>query len=238
MQRSDFYYELPEELIAVQPLESRSDSRLLCLDPVTATTRDSGFRDLPGMLDEGDLLVFNNTRVIPARLFGHKQTGGRVELLIERITGTASAQAPLANAVPARVVGVFNTSGGQVIVLEAVGRNLYLPIWVADREAQVAQGYLQGQRPPRPLTHDLLLNAITSLGGRITQVLVSDLRGRTFIGRIDLIQGGIARQLDSRSSDAVCVGLGARVPLYIMIHVLAQAGMTRPQLIQQGIILP
>jgi len=102
MQRSDFYYELPEELIAVQPLESRSDSRLLCLDPVTATTRDRVFRDLPGMLQAGDLLVFNNTRVIPARLFGHKQTGGRVELLVERITGSAAALAHIRSNKPVR----------------------------------------------------------------------------------------------------------------------------------------
>jgi S-adenosylmethionine:tRNA ribosyltransferase-isomerase len=102
MQRSDFYYELPEELIAVQPLESRSDSRLLCLDPATATTRDRVFRDLPGMLDAGDLLVFNNTRVIPARLFGHKLTGGRVELLIERITGSTSALAHIRSNKPVR----------------------------------------------------------------------------------------------------------------------------------------
>lgn len=150
----------------------------------------------------------------------------------------ASAQGAQTNAVPARVVGVFTTTGGKAIVLEAVGRNLYMPIWVADREAQVAQGYLRGQRPPRPMTHDLLLNAITSLGARISQVFVSDLRGRTVIGRIDMIQNGVARQLDSRSSDAVCVGLGARVPVFIMVHVLAQAGMTRDQLIQQGIVIP
>jgi len=102
MQRSDFYYELAEELIAVQPLESRSDSRLLCLDPVTAITHDRVFRDLPGMLHAGDLLVFNNTRVIPARLFGHKQTGGRVEILIERITGSASALAHIRSNKPLR----------------------------------------------------------------------------------------------------------------------------------------
>ncbi|MFV1972151.1 MAG: tRNA preQ1(34) S-adenosylmethionine ribosyltransferase-isomerase QueA [Thiohalobacterales bacterium] len=102
MQRSDFSYKLPEELIAIQPLESRSDSRLLCLDPVTATSSDRGFRNLPEMLEPGDLLVFNNTRVIPARLFGHKQTGGRVEMLIERITGPASALAQLRSSKPVR----------------------------------------------------------------------------------------------------------------------------------------
>jgi hypothetical protein len=150
----------------------------------------------------------------------------------------ALAQAPQANAIAGRVVGVIATTNGSVIVLEAVGRGVYLPIWVADREAEVAQGYLQGQRQPRPLTHDLLLNVVTALGARITQVYVSDLQGRTFIGRIDMVQNGIPRQIDARSSDAVCVALGARAPIFIMVHVIAQAGMTREQLAQQGIFIP
>lgn len=155
------------------------------------------------------------------------------------ITASQSwAQSAQTNAVPARVHGVYATAMGQVILLEATGRGVYLPIWVAEREAQVAQGYLSGQRPPRPLTHDLLISAVTSLGAQITQAFVSDLQARTFIGRVDMIQNGVARQLDARSSDAVCIALGARVPIYIMVHVLAQAGMNRSQLAQQGIIIP
>ena len=102
MRRSDFYYELPEELVASHPLSTRSASRLLCLDPVTGVTRDRHFHELPGLLQPGDLLVFNNTRVIPARLFGNKQTGGRVEVLIERITGATTALAQLRASKPAR----------------------------------------------------------------------------------------------------------------------------------------
>jgi bifunctional DNase/RNase len=152
--------------------------------------------------------------------------------------GAALGQGLDPNAIPARVVGVFESSAGPVIILEAVGRQAYLPVWVADREATVARDYLAGQRQPRPLTHDLLLNVITSLGARVTQVFVSDLRDRTFIGRIDVFQGGLVRQIDARTSDAVCIALGARVPVFIMAHVLAQAGMTRGQLAQQGIVLP
>jgi len=161
-----------------------------------------------------------------------------VVLLVLTSAGAAVAQMAHPNAVPARVVGVFQGRTGRVLILEAVGRQMYLPIWVAEREAMVAQGYINGQRPARPLTHDLMLSAITTLGGRVSQVFVSDLLNRTFIGRIDLIQGGTIRQLDARSSDAVCVSLGARVPIYIMAHVLAQAGMTRAQLAAQGISLP
>ena len=85
MKRTDFSYELPEELIAQRPLEQRSASRLLCLDRQSGQSSDRRFSDLPGLLNPGDLLVFNNTRVIPARLHGFKATGGRIEILVERL---------------------------------------------------------------------------------------------------------------------------------------------------------
>lgn len=85
MQRSDFHFDLPPELIAQYPLESRSSSRLLCLNGVTGVLQDRCISDLEQVLAPGDLLVFNNTRVIPARLFGSKDTGGKVEILVERI---------------------------------------------------------------------------------------------------------------------------------------------------------
>jgi S-adenosylmethionine:tRNA ribosyltransferase-isomerase len=87
MRRSDFSYTLPPELIADRPLPERSASRLLELDGATGQTRHHVFRDLPGLLVPGDLLVVNDTRVLPARLYGTKASGGRVELLLERLTG-------------------------------------------------------------------------------------------------------------------------------------------------------
>jgi S-adenosylmethionine:tRNA ribosyltransferase-isomerase len=84
VRRADFHYDLPEELIAQEPLPERSASRLLTLDGATGTLSDGSFRDLPQKLEEGDLLVFNDTRVVPARLFALKDTGGKVELLLER----------------------------------------------------------------------------------------------------------------------------------------------------------
>jgi S-adenosylmethionine:tRNA ribosyltransferase-isomerase len=91
MQRSDFHYDLPGQLIATHPVPSRSSSRMLCLDPVNACLQDRQFTELPELLAPGDLLVYNDTRVIPARLYGRKLTGGRVEMLVERITGPHSA---------------------------------------------------------------------------------------------------------------------------------------------------
>ena len=85
MKRTDFHYELPVELIAQLPLEQRSASRLLCFDRQSGHLDDSKFSDLPGLLNPDDLLVFNNTEVIPARLYGNKASGGRVEILVERL---------------------------------------------------------------------------------------------------------------------------------------------------------
>lgn len=85
MKTSDYDYHLPEQLIAQQPLENRSDSRLLVLDAVSEQISDERFIHLGQYINEGDLLVFNDTRVFPARLFGNKQTGGKVEVLVERI---------------------------------------------------------------------------------------------------------------------------------------------------------
>ncbi|MDO8597853.1 MAG: S-adenosylmethionine:tRNA ribosyltransferase-isomerase, partial [Sulfuricaulis sp.] len=85
MLKSDFVYQLPAELIAQKPLAERASSRMLSLDGTTGLVEDRRFADLPAMLRRGDLLVFNNTRVIPARLFGEKDSGGRIELLIERV---------------------------------------------------------------------------------------------------------------------------------------------------------
>lgn len=87
MRRADFHYELPDELIAQVPLAVRSASRLLQVDGATGRWRDGNFTDLPALLEPGDLLVLNDTRVIPARVFGQKASGGRVELLVERLVG-------------------------------------------------------------------------------------------------------------------------------------------------------
>lgn len=85
MRLSDFDYQLPEALIAQAPLSERNASRLLVVDPENQQIRDQQFADLSSLLNPGDLLVFNNTRVIPARLFGQKQTGGKIEVMVERV---------------------------------------------------------------------------------------------------------------------------------------------------------
>jgi len=85
MQLTDFHYDLPDELIARFPLAERSASRLLCLDRKTGAITHRQFRDLAELLEPGDLLVCNNSRVIAARLVGQKASGGKVEILVERV---------------------------------------------------------------------------------------------------------------------------------------------------------
>ncbi|WP_067866599.1 tRNA preQ1(34) S-adenosylmethionine ribosyltransferase-isomerase QueA [Neptuniibacter marinus] len=91
MQVKDFYFELPEELIASFPLKERSASRLLSLNGDSGELKHGEFRDVLQFIQPGDLMVFNDTRVIPARLFGQKASGGRVEVLVERVLDSKRA---------------------------------------------------------------------------------------------------------------------------------------------------
>lgn len=93
MQRSDFNFDLPDELIARYPLAERSASRLLCVQADTGAVTHRGMRDLPALLAPGDLLVFNQSRVMPARLFARKASGGQAEILIERLPSAQEALA-------------------------------------------------------------------------------------------------------------------------------------------------
>jgi S-adenosylmethionine:tRNA ribosyltransferase-isomerase len=113
---SDFAFELPAELIAQVPLPERSASRLLVLDPHSGV-RDQRIRDFPQLLDPGDLLVFNDTRVIAARVMGTKPTGGRVEIFLERILNDGTALVQLRSGKPIRPGLEIHTAGGPVRVL-------------------------------------------------------------------------------------------------------------------------
>jgi S-adenosylmethionine:tRNA ribosyltransferase-isomerase len=88
LKRTDFHFELPRELIAQRPARERSAGRLLLLDGESGLRRDLMFKDLPALLTPKDLLVFNDTRVVPARVHGLKESGGRIEILLERAQGS------------------------------------------------------------------------------------------------------------------------------------------------------
>jgi S-adenosylmethionine:tRNA ribosyltransferase-isomerase len=119
LKRSDFKFDLPAKLIAQMPLEQRSASRLLRLRR-SGGFADAMFRDLPGYLEKGDLLVFNNTRVIPARLFGRKETGGRVEVMLERLLSERDCLVQLRVSKPVREGGRILLDDGSF--LEMRGR--------------------------------------------------------------------------------------------------------------------
>jgi S-adenosylmethionine:tRNA ribosyltransferase-isomerase len=119
MRRSQFSYDLPSELIAQQPAEPRSASRLLHLDGAGGACRDLAFTDLPSLLRPDDLLVFNDTRVIPARVFGTKDTGGRVELLIERVLDRARLLTQVRASKPPKPGGRILLDGGIVARVRA-----------------------------------------------------------------------------------------------------------------------
>ncbi len=117
MRISDFNYELPDDLIARYPTAERRGSRLLEL---SSEFVDRQFSDLPSLLRAGDLLVFNNTKVIPARLHGHKETGGRIEILIERITGETTALAHIRASKAPKAGGRLRVEN---VVVDVTGRD-------------------------------------------------------------------------------------------------------------------
>ncbi|MPZ47322.1 MAG: tRNA preQ1(34) S-adenosylmethionine ribosyltransferase-isomerase QueA [Betaproteobacteria bacterium] len=112
MRLDDFDFILPEDLIAQRPAKERAASRLLCLDGRTGDMADRRFRDLPQSIGANDVVVFNDTRVINARLFGVKASGGQVEILIERLLDARSALVQLRASKPPRVGNSIHFFGG------------------------------------------------------------------------------------------------------------------------------
>jgi S-adenosylmethionine:tRNA ribosyltransferase-isomerase len=117
---ADFDFELPPELIAQHPAAERSASRLL--DGTGSVPADRVFRELPTLLQPGDLLVFNDTRVIKARLFGEKPTGGAVEALVERVLPGHVVHAHLRASKSPRAGGVVRFGGPSGFEAEVLGR--------------------------------------------------------------------------------------------------------------------
>jgi len=152
LKKSDFHYDLPESLIAQQPLPERSASRLLVLPGGEAPLQDRHVRDLPELLQPGDLLVFNDTRVLPARLFGKKTSGGRVEILIERLLGGHDARAQLGMSKPARAgTRIVLDNGGEAEVLGREGE-FYLMRFDGDEPLEKLLLHA-GQMPLPPYIH-------------------------------------------------------------------------------------
>ena len=122
MLRRDFSFALPAELIAQYPLPERRASRLLTLAKVDGHVEDRRFADFPELISAGDLLVFNDTRVVAARLYGRKPSGGKVELLVERILDGHTFLAQVRASKPLREGGTILLSDAPEIVVDVLGR--------------------------------------------------------------------------------------------------------------------
>jgi S-adenosylmethionine:tRNA ribosyltransferase-isomerase len=125
MRRMDFHFDLPEELIAQRPAEVRSASRLLALDGAHGSHQDLQFRELPSLLGPGDLLILNDTRVIPARVFGVKHSGGRVEILLERALSATTALVQLRASKGLKTDAVVTLPAGQCARMRRRHRDLF-----------------------------------------------------------------------------------------------------------------
>lgn len=119
MRLSDFHFDLPDSLIAHHPLTERRASRLLCLDGPSGQVSHRHFVDLLDYLRPGDLMVFNNTRVIPARLFGRKETGGQLEILVERVLDARRVLAHVRASKSPKTGSRIIVEGGAVAVMVA-----------------------------------------------------------------------------------------------------------------------
>lgn len=119
MRRQDFHYDLPDALIARTPASERRGSRLLQLDGLTGAMEHGQFPDLLDRVNPGDLMVFNNTRVIPARLFGQKDTGGAVEILVERVLSEKCVVAHTRASKAPKIGSVVHLQDGSKIMMRA-----------------------------------------------------------------------------------------------------------------------
>ena len=157
----DYDYVLPHELIAQEPLLDRSGSRLMTLDRTSGAVAHRMFRDLPSLLNPGDLLVVNNSRVIPARLLGHRETGGHVEILILRPEGAGLWRAlakPVRRLRVGEVITIPPRDGSeapdaQVVLREKVGEGQVV-VEIGEELNAHLEGYGHVPLPPY-ITHHL-----------------------------------------------------------------------------------
>lgn len=116
-------------------------------------------------------------------------------------------------------------SQSRLVVLKERGSERYLPIWIGAYEADAIAVCLQGIRVPRPQTHDLMVNVLEGLGGKVRYIVVSNLAEETFYARLVLDVGGKEVVIDSRPSDAIALAVRAGAPIYVQEPVMEAAGI-------------
>lgn len=114
----------------------------------------------------------------------------------------------------------------RVIMLKEIGADRYLPIWIGPYEAEAIALRLQNRQVPRPLTHDLLNNVFTELGGEVSHIVVNDMRNDTYYALINVNLNGERLEIDSRPSDAIALAVRANATIFVEEDVMAEAGIT------------
>ncbi|MBL8923095.1 MAG: bifunctional nuclease family protein [Myxococcaceae bacterium] len=127
------------------------------------------------------------------------------------------------------VVDVVPMEEGQAVLLAPRNEKTVVPVFVGEFEANAIKLKLARQQPPRPMTHDLLDTTIKALGGKVTRIVIDDLKGGTFLGKLTLEQGGKSIELDARPSDCIALALRAGAPIFAAKSVVDQAGLRPPE---------
>lgn len=128
-----------------------------------------------------------------------------------------------------------------VILLQSRESNKVLPIWIGHPEARTIAVILQNLKTQRPLTHELLINAIENMGGKLLKIVINHMQEKTFYARIDIKKGEENIEIDSRPSDAIALALKAHVPIFATRSLMENEGQENPfhqtqaQRVQQGI---
>jgi bifunctional DNase/RNase len=129
-----------------------------------------------------------------------------------------------------RVSGLIvdDNSKSPVVILQEIEGERYLPIWIGPFEAQAIANEIQGKKFPRPLTHDLLASTIGSLKGKVSRIVINDLRDKTFFASIIIERGEEVVSLDARPSDSIALAVRAAAPIFVAEKILEGEGGGRP----------
>lgn len=131
-------------------------------------------------------------------------------------------------------VRVSLMSQDRMVVLKEIDSDRYLPIWIGPFEADAITIQLQGVQVARPLTHDLLKNFITTVGVRVSHILVNDLRNNTFFAQITIDHNGKELKIDARPSDAIALAVRVGAPIFVAEQVMDQAAITPEEELGEG----
>lgn len=137
--------------------------------------------------------------------------------------------------VPMTIKGLMldPVSNSPIVVLKDEEEKFFLPIWVGIFEANAIALQLENVATPRPMTHDLLKNMIGQLEGRVTRIVINDLRDSTFFAQIRVLTGGKTLEVDARPSDAIALALRTEAPIFVAQTVLDQAQTISPENVEE-----